>query len=57
MDWVHSVAFTPDGKQCLTGSRDKTMRLWETATGKLVRQMDGNGWVESIAVAKDGTAR
>jgi WD40 repeat protein len=27
-DWVYSVAFSPDGKYILTGSRDKTARLW-----------------------------
>jgi len=25
---VHSVAFSPDGKYVLTGSADKTARLW-----------------------------
>jgi hypothetical protein len=28
------VAFSPDGKTVLTGSWDKTARLWEAATGK-----------------------
>jgi WD40 repeat protein/serine/threonine protein kinase len=31
---VHTVAFSPDGSKVLTGSSDKTARLWETATGK-----------------------
>jgi WD40 repeat protein len=29
-----SAAFSPDGGQVLTGSWDKTARLWEAATGK-----------------------
>ena len=31
---VTSAVFSPDGKQVLTGSWDKTARLWETETGK-----------------------
>jgi WD40 repeat protein len=27
-DWVYSVAFSPDGRQALSGSRDGTVRLW-----------------------------
>ena len=32
--WVRPVAFSPDGKQVLTGSEDNTARLWEAATAK-----------------------
>ena len=35
-DWVGAVAFSPDGKLILTGSRDQTARLWEAGTGKPV---------------------
>ncbi len=35
---VRSVAFSPDGKTILTGSWDKTARLWEIATGKPIGQ-------------------
>ncbi len=33
-DTVISVAFLPDGKAVLTGSQDRTLRLWDRATGK-----------------------
>ena len=31
---VQAVAFSPDGKTVLTGSWDKTARLWDAATGQ-----------------------
>ena len=33
---VKVIAFSPDGKQVLTSSDDKTARLWETNSGKLL---------------------
>ena len=35
-DIVFSVAFTPDGKHLITGSRDKTVRIWEVDYHDLV---------------------
>ena len=32
-DWFFAVAFSPDGKTVLTGSMDKTARLWNAADG------------------------
>ena len=28
-DWVYSVAFSPDGKTIVSGSRDKTIKVWD----------------------------
>jgi WD40 repeat protein len=41
--WRHSqpvnfVAFLPDGKAVLTGDDDRTLRLWDRATGKEIRR-------------------
>jgi WD40 repeat protein len=33
---VHSAAFSPDGKRIVTVSDDKTARLWDAGTGKLI---------------------
>ena len=38
---VKSVAFSPDGRTALTGSDDRTARLWDTATGRELRRLAG----------------
>jgi WD40 repeat protein len=52
---VKSVAFTPDGKFLLSGSRDKTIKLWELATGRELRSYLGHtSTINDIAVSSDG---
>jgi WD40 repeat protein len=46
---VLSVAVTPDGKYVVSGSNDKTVRLWELATGKEVRRFTGHERFRSLA--------
>jgi WD40 repeat protein len=31
---VNAVAYSPDGRMVLTGGYDRTVRFWETATGR-----------------------
>ena len=54
-DTVESVAFSPDGKYVLTGSDDKTAKLWDAASGAEVRTFSGHtAKVESVAFSPDG---
>ncbi|MBN3868923.1 serine/threonine-protein kinase [Nostoc sp. JL33] len=36
---VHAIAISPDGQFIASGSNDKTIKLWQLRTGKLVRQL------------------
>ena len=36
------MAFSPDGARVLSGSDDKTIKLWDAATGALIRTFEGH---------------
>ncbi|KAH8797812.1 hypothetical protein F5884DRAFT_146537 [Xylogone sp. PMI_703] len=54
-DSVTSVAFSPDGKQIVSGSYDNKVRLWDAATGEALQIFEGHSdWVTSVAFSPDG---
>ena len=40
--WVNCVAVFPDGRRIVSGSDDKTLKVWDVATGKCVATLKGH---------------
>jgi WD40 repeat protein len=52
---VASVAFARDGRRIVTGSGDRTARVWDVATGAELLKLEGHeGQVNSVAISRDG---
>lgn len=41
-NWVRGLAFAPDGRHLLSVSDDKTLRVWDLATGRCVKTVDAH---------------
>lgn len=56
-DIVYAVAFSPDGKQLVSGGIDGLIRIWNPETGNLQRTLFGvaRGGVSSLAFSPDGS--
>ena len=49
---VNSLAFSSDGVFFVSGSNDKTVKLWDTQTGGVVKTFCGHThWVLSVAIS------
>ncbi|RYO76123.1 hypothetical protein DL764_010304 [Monosporascus ibericus] len=55
-DSVRSVAFSADGSRLASGSNDRTVKVWDAATGACLSTLTGHGgWVNSVAFSADGS--
>src|SRR4030042_1374156 len=58
--WITSIGIDVQNQFIVTGSQDKTVRVWELSTGKLIRVFrppigEGpNGMIFAVAVSPDG---
>jgi WD40 repeat protein len=53
--WVKAVAFSPDSKTLASTSYDRTIRLWDAATGAHQQTLEGHSSsVNAVAFSPDG---
>lgn len=50
-DPIYAVAYSPDGKIVATGSFDKSIKLWDAATGKELRSLAGAAGHQSLVLS------
>ena len=51
---IKSVAFLPGGRTALSGDYYGVIKLWDIATGSVIRTFEDSGLVFSVALAPDG---
>ena len=53
---VNSVAYSPNGKRIISGSDDRTIKIWDANTGECLQTLKGHSdYVKSVAYSPDGT--
>ena len=53
--WIYCVAVTPDGRRAVSGSQDRTVRVWDLSTGEQIHQLLGHqDTINSVAISPDG---
>lgn len=52
---VYALAFTPDGRRLVSGSRDRTLRIWDLASRTSIATLAGHSdEIFAVAVSPDG---
>jgi len=53
--WVTNVSFSPDGRRIVSGSFDKTLKVWDAQTGQETLTLRGHkGYVYDVSFNPDG---
>lgn len=52
---VNGVALSADGAQLVSGSADKTLRVWSLESGEIVRQLETPAPIHDLCLTPDGT--
>jgi WD40 repeat protein len=54
LNFVESIAISPNGQKIVSGSLDYTIKIWNINTGKCIKTLKGHYWeVTSIAITPD----
>ena len=48
--YVNSVAISADGTKVVSGSSDKTIKIWDTASGDVMQTLSGEGDMHMLCV-------
>ena len=55
MEDIYGVAFSPDSRLALSGSKDKTARVWDLQTGQVLQRLAGHtAYLYAVAFSPDG---
>lgn len=53
--FINCLVFSPDGETLISGSADKTIKIWNFATGKEIRTIkDHNSFINYLTITPDG---
>lgn len=57
-DWVNAIGFYPDGRRLVSGSSDRTVRIWDVETSEQIGMplVGHSECVCCVAVSPDGTS-